>query len=256
MECRLSDIVGARGCTVLQPLRGKRAGKSVIKVMAEEAASVKGTAVLTLKGLKLANKDGFFGKSDPFFVLSKLREDGALAPCAKSAVVMNNLSPVWQPVRIPMQRLCNGDLQRPLRLDVNDYDSDDKFEPIGYLTVCAADLLRPGWTGKLKHPKGKDKDVGSITVAAAQLLQEPTFVEYLAAGMELGLVCAIDFTASNGHPGDPNSLHYASRDPMRPNPYDAAISSVGAVLAPCACAPRARACAGVTYVTDTFPACR
>jgi Ca2+-dependent lipid-binding protein len=148
--------------------------------MAEEAVAVKGTVVVTLKGTKLANRDGWFGTSDPFFVLSKLREDGAVAPCAKSNVVDNNLNPTWAPLRIPLQRLCNGDKNRPLQLMVNDFDKDDKCEEIGHLMVTTAELLTPGWSGKLKHPRGKDKDVGTISVAASQLIQEPSFLECVA----------------------------------------------------------------------------
>ena len=121
--------------------------------------------------------DGWFGKSDPFFMLSKAREDGTYVPCCKSDVIENNLNPVWKPLRVPLQRLCNGDVNRPLKLEVLDYDKDDKFEEIGHLTVTAAELLTPGWTGKLKHPRGKDKDVGTLNITAAQLLQEPSFVE-------------------------------------------------------------------------------
>jgi hypothetical protein len=166
--------------------------------MAEEAAAVKGTVVLSLRGVKLANRDGWFGKSDPFFVLSKGREDGAFTPCAKSNVVKNDLSPSWQPLRLPLQRLCNGDLQRPLRLEVLDYDEDDKFESIGWMMVTTQELLQPGWQGKLKHPKGKDKDVGTVVVAAAQLVQEPSFMEcvphwcihFLSTRADAPAVCA------------------------------------------------------------------
>ena len=169
--------MGARGCTILQPLKSGGSKKSVIKVMAEEARSVKGTVMLTLRGVKLANKDGFFGKSDPFFVLSKAREDGTFAPCVKSEVVKNNLNPTWPVLRVPLQRLCNGDLNRPLRLEVIDWDDDDKFEPIGNLTVTTEELLRPGWSGKLHHPRGKDKDVGTVSVVTSQLVMEPSFME-------------------------------------------------------------------------------
>jgi hypothetical protein len=57
---------------------------------------------------------------------------------------------------------------------------------------------------------------------------------YLQAGTELSLVVAVDFTSSNGAPSEPTSLHYQSGDPCRLNPYETAISAVGAVLAPCA----------------------
>ncbi len=224
--------MGAKGCTLVRPLSSKRSTKSLVKVMSEEASSVKGDAVFSLRGTKLANRDGWFGKSDPFFTLSKAREDGQWVTCAKSGVVKSNLNPTWPPLRVPVRQLCNGDLSRPLRMNVLDWDADDKFEEIGHMTVNAQSLLTPGWSGRLLHPRGKDKDVGTVSVVQTQLVQEPTFYEYLAGGLELGLSVAVDFTASNGTPTDPRSLHYASTDPARPNPYEAAISAVGAVLAP------------------------
>ena len=68
-------------------------------------------------------------------------------------------------------------MNRPLRLEVLDFDDDDKFESIGWMMVTTQELLHPGWQGKLKHPKGKDKDVGTVVASAAQLVQEPTFME-------------------------------------------------------------------------------
>jgi hypothetical protein len=36
----------------------------------------------------------------------------------------------------------------------------------------------------------------------------PTFVDYLRSGWAISMVCAIDYTASNGNPSSPTSLHY------------------------------------------------
>ena len=42
---------------------------------------------------------------------------------------------------------------------------------------------------------------------------------------------AIDFTASNLSPADPNSLHYNPRNPDRmPNEYERAIKAIGSIL--------------------------
>ena len=51
--------------------------------------------------------------------------------------------------------------------------------------------------------------------AAAQLLMEPTFFEYMQGGVEISCSVAIDFTASNGDPTMPQSLHYYLK-PFRP----------------------------------------
>ena len=56
-----------------------------------------------------------------------------------------------------------------------------------------------------------------------------SFLDYLSAGFELNFMVAIDFTASNGNPRLPDSLHYI--DPSgRPNAYQKAIVEVGEVL--------------------------
>ena len=56
-----------------------------------------------------------------------------------------------------------------------------------------------------------------------------TFIDYLKAGIEIGLSVAIDFTNSNGYPKDKNSLHYI--DGPTPNQYERAISLCGNIVA-------------------------
>ncbi|KAI4311281.1 hypothetical protein MLD38_036186 [Melastoma candidum] len=59
--------------------------------------------------------------------------------------------------------------------------------------------------------------------------QQFTFLDYISSGFELNFMVAIDFTASNGNPRTPDSLHYI--DPSgRLNPYQRAIMEVGEVI--------------------------
>ncbi len=46
-------------------------------------------------------------------------------------------------------------------------------------------------------------------------------------GCQINFTVGIEFTASNGAPSDPRSLHYL--DPMKPNQYTSAIVAVGEV---------------------------
>ena len=171
-----------------------------------------------------------FGTTSPFWRLSKARENGTFVQVAQSSTKKRTLSPSWEPVRVSMQRLCNGDLQRPLRLEVLHRESDDEFVPVGLIDTTAAVLLAPGAQLALKHPRGKPKPVGTVMVQSATVIAEPTFMEYLAGGLEISLVVGIDMTASNGEPTDPRSLHY--RGGAAPNAYQTALQAVGAVLAP------------------------
>ena len=73
----------------------------------------------------------FFGKSDPYFVLNRVREDGTYVRVFESGVQKNTLNPVWPPVTISLQKLCNGDMHRPLVLICYDYDNDGSHDLIG-----------------------------------------------------------------------------------------------------------------------------
>lgn len=50
----------------------------------------------------------------------------------------------------------------PYTSQVFDYDRDDSVEKIGHVDTTLALMSAPNWTGKLLHPKGKNKDVGTI----------------------------------------------------------------------------------------------
>ncbi len=56
-----------------------------------------------------------------------------------------------------------------------------------------------------------------------------TFVDYLKAGVQIGLSVAIDFTGSNGNPNDSKSLHYIRGS--EPNQYETAIYACGHIVA-------------------------
>jgi len=68
----------------------------------------------------------------------------------------------------------------------------------------------------------------SLVVDNFSVFQRPTFVDYLRAGWSVSLVAAVDYTASNGEPSSPNSLHYMGGN----NQYEAAIFNVGAIVEP------------------------
>lgn len=61
-----------------------------------------------------------------------------------------------------------------------------------------------------------------------EALERYTFVELLKKGLQISLMVAIDFTASNRDPSDPNSLHYVLG--LEPNQYERAIRSCGSIV--------------------------
>ena len=50
--------------------------------------------------------------------------------------------------------------------------------------------------------------VSSLVFNSFDVFIAPTFVDYLRGGWAISMVCAIDYTGSNGEPSSPTSLHY------------------------------------------------
>lgn len=261
-EATLSDILKGDHHGVKLVLAGKGAKPgATLHVMWEDASSpLRGTLTLTLKGTNLANRDGMFGTSDPFWVLSKRRKDGVYVPVAKSGAaardgvrvhvrqqpsharsvsrraekVMNNLNPVWKPVDIDLQHLCNGDMKRELKLEVMHWEKDDKSIEIGHQDrgVTAEAISSANHVFALLHPtKGDSKAVGNVAVVNAQLKTQHTFDGYVAGGLEVDLIAGIDFTGSNGDAASPSSLHYNAPGAGMTQ-YQVAINAISKVLAP------------------------
>eukprot|EP00240_Pyramimonas_obovata_P000816 CAMPEP_0118955512 /NCGR_PEP_ID=MMETSP1169-20130426/60090_1 /TAXON_ID=36882 /ORGANISM="Pyramimonas obovata, Strain CCMP722" /LENGTH=535 /DNA_ID=CAMNT_0006903381 /DNA_START=178 /DNA_END=1782 /DNA_ORIENTATION=+ len=233
-NCFVSDIVLAKGRTVTGQLqKDGKPYKGTIKITFEEVAELRQDYVFHWRGVKLANRDGWFSKSDPFITLSKKAENGQWVQVHKTEVIRNNLNPVWKPFKISSSRLCQGDVYRPIRLECNDWDSDDKYDEIGYIETNVSELCNPNQVIRLKHPKGKNKSVGTIEhISPPQVVDKPSFTAYLQGGLEISVAVAIDFTASNGDPSHPQSLHHRPPIPNYLNSYEQAIWSVGNILAP------------------------
>jgi hypothetical protein len=138
---------------------------------------------------------------------------------------------MFKPVTISLQRLCNGDMSRELRLEVQHYVKDDASVEIGTaeVGVTATTLTTSGHQIVLKHPDGKQKSVGFITVTNALLKRDFTFQQYVDGGLQVSLIVAIDFTGSNGDPKTASSLHYMSSTPTA---YENAFTATADVLAP------------------------
>ena len=65
----------------------------------------------------------------------------------------------------------------------------------------------------------------SFCVQLPQITKTYSFLEYVMGGCQINFTVGIDFTASNGEPNQPDSLHYL--DPHKPNQYTSALIAVG-----------------------------
>ncbi|XP_039941537.2 copine-5-like isoform X3 [Hirundo rustica] len=254
--CTLGEIVGSAGSRLEKPLmmgtatmhpRGRRPspasssggvpGKKcgTIILLAEELGNCRDVATLQFSATKLDKKD-FFGKSDPFMVFYRSNEDGTFTICHKTEVVRNTLNPIWAAFAIPVRALCNGDHDRAIKVEVYDWDRDGSHDFIGEFTTSYRELARGQShfnvyevvNPRKKMKKKKYLNSGTVTLLSFAVEAEHTFLDYIRGGTQLNFTVAIDFTASNGNPSQPTSLHYLS--PFQLNAYSLALRAVGDII--------------------------
>ncbi|KAM9705303.1 copine-8-like [Menidia menidia] len=235
-QCSLGEVVGSLGSRLEKPLGGipgKKCGTIIVK--AEELNNCRESVLIQFCGNKLDKKD-FFGKSDPFLVFYRSNEDGTYTICHKTEVVKNTLNPVWQAFKIPVRALCNGDYDRSIKVEVYDWDRDGSHDFIGEFSTCYRELSRGQSqfnvyevvNQKKKAKKKKYINSGTVTLLSFLVDIDVTFLDYIKGGTQINFTVAIDFTASNGNPAQPTSLHYMS--PYQPNAYALALRAVGEII--------------------------
>ena len=129
----------------------------------------------------------------------------------------------WNMVSILTSELANEDPEREIRVEFFKSQKSGKHINLGYIS-CNIAQLREGQIEFQLMGKGRNQSARFDSIV---FHKRHTFLEYIFGGCEIQLSIAVDFTLSNGHPSDKDSLHYLD---MNKNEYLHAIKSVGNIL--------------------------
>lgn len=80
---------------------------------------------------------------------------------------------------------------------------------------------------KYRVKKKNYKNSGIVILNQCKIIKMHSFLDYIMGGCQIQFTVAIDFTASNGDPGNSCSLHYIH--PYQPNEYLKALVAVGEI---------------------------
>jgi len=165
----VGSVLGAKGNTKAKKLAG---GNGTLFVRAQKAKDY-GSLKLKMSGVKIANTDGFFGKSDPYYQITKKVEGlrgSEYDVVHRSEVIKNNLNPNWKSEMIDLRTLCDGDLDMILKLDVYDYESDGKNELIGGIETSINGLINAKGRGGFDITSKKGKQKGTLKIHQAEVV--------------------------------------------------------------------------------------
>lgn len=122
VEITLGNLVAQHTVQEKIKYHNPNLNRGTLILTAEELSSNKEEVEIQLVGRNL-DKMFFFGKADPFVIISKSTETGSFIPVHKTEVLRNTLKPVWKGFRIPIRTLNNGDYGRELKIECMSYNS-------------------------------------------------------------------------------------------------------------------------------------
>lgn len=193
-------------------------------------------------------------KSDPFFELCRhvdLAGNTAWDTVYRSDTVRDDLEPAWEEATIELSLLCGGDFNLPILIRVFDHEGSGRHVLMGKFETTVNALVESYLdddTTRCMTLVGRGGETGSIFVEMAQVSlpegdpnlmsarnsilerRRPDFVEYINGGCDIKVTVGIDYSASNGHPRDDESLHYLDPD-GESNDYQKAINAILGILA-------------------------
>merc|ERR1712228_384739 len=164
------------------------------------------TVCLNANGLICADMGSL---SDPYFLISV---NNTVIYGNRNNHLKNTISPKWAAFHVNTQILANNDYHLPITIEIWDWDKNDKSgdDFLGSV-VTTMDKLKNKPKGleilndKRKSKKNERKNrFGTLDVMTFK--SSSTFVDYLVGGVDMSLMVAIDFTASNQHPNNLESL--------------------------------------------------
>jgi hypothetical protein len=179
----MGDVMGSRGSIKAKKLKG---GGTVYVRVAKASSMDFGSFHLQIRGIKLKNVDGMFSKSDPFFIVQAQSNDAGgrvWQPVYRSDPVQNDLNPMWKEFSIPMEKLCGGDKDHCLQIEVWDWEKSGKHQVMGKVETTVNGLTKSVVMGLSPDPKKvpltsafklahKGKKYGNIVVTKAYISGE------------------------------------------------------------------------------------
>lgn len=190
---------------------------------------------IALKGVKDIE---WFSKTDPYVKLSRLSDNYPKIPSdlkkidsdswtdvCFSEFKADNLNPEFEEMTIPSRVGCANDPKRPLRIDVWDFEDEQKKNHvyIGSAYFTFQELIDdPNKTFTAKSVSGE-----SIATVLFKEFRTEKCIEiddYLLSGLKINSMVCVDYSSSNGDPKDAKSLH--TLVPGQKNSYERAIETI------------------------------
>jgi len=244
-ETTLVQIVTSPGQTLVLSLENehkRRLKSGFIKINAEQSTSAQKRSFFMDFGVRLPKKSQKRHK----LTISRCRDDGSWQVVFQSEMVRAlETSARFKSISLSAQDLCGNDESKPILIRL--VGEKEKSLAETQTTFGALGGSKNGAEFEMYGPYDESKKSGGLlamclptgapadsvaailVVYSCREVRAPTFLDYVLGGCAINVVLAIDFTASNGDPRKPGTLHYIA-DPSVQNEYEVAIRTIVGTL--------------------------
>eukprot|EP00347_Sterkiella_histriomuscorum_P001485 403371854 len=229
-DTSIGNIVGSKNQTFVADLKktNHTSFRGNIIVRADSVQESNWDVNLRIQGRGLPTMANCLcGQDNIFFEIYRgsLQDPKLFLKVYDSDPVSGTVNPIFPAFKLKGQQLCNSQKDLPIQIKFfNRQNMQNNL--ISSVTLTLNEMLdRKEFDLKNIH---LNQVSGAVIINQIQLVEKPSFIEYLRSGWQISLTVAIDFTASNGEFSQPNSLHFLGAF----NQYEQAIGAVGSILEP------------------------
>ncbi|KAJ6247113.1 copine-8 [Anaeramoeba flamelloides] len=175
-------------------------------------------------------------KSSAYLKFYAIKPKGEKIKIYKTLSVSNAQDLKWDPKRITTQELCKGDENNEIFVELWEQKSEEKEKLFAVGSTLLQKIVNEGNDFQLPliapSNQNKKKAKALCVLQSYKFMQQiqNSLFDFFSANISLSLSFAVDFTASNGRPEFPKSLHFL--DPPNKNVYESVISLLGNSLIP------------------------
>lgn len=256
------------GCVALLPIKLEEPVDSklapMLEINAVEPKHVKSIITLHLAAAKLRKPSGIFGSIRPVLLIRRcyrqalstestsfppspcsddtlwelvyetepVKEENIFHSLTRNAGLQRNMIDFGR-LELFQDDLNQGNMELPLLLQVLHLKKTGERSTVGTFITSQKFLAnqKPNSIFPLDSTNPHHSSPPGYIVLLSPLRMHTlvTFLDYVMGGCELRMCFAIDFTASNGDPRKPGTLHYCG-DASRMNEYERAIREVANIL--------------------------
>ena len=197
-EFMLHDMMRAPAQTLkltLTQTSGKKTGTAILQAEQLKERLSSNIAKICIEGTDIKGKGGLFYK-----LLRASDSSGDFVPVYQSEAFKGTGGNYkWKPVKIGTATLFRDNDQKPLQIELYEYNSSGNHKLLDKSGFNFASIIDGyQWVSS----------VGTISFKNVEVQKRASFLDYLFGGCNIALTIAVDFTGSNRDPTDPNSLHY------------------------------------------------